>query len=437
MEKIDQIVSNVVQTALTYYSRVRIFNFPWLGAIYTAFKNKHFSYDKHLIRRTFKGNDELYLEDSFKNKTTSVLIGSSALWGAYSSSDKTTLSSYLSSKVGRDFINMGFGGSITLQNIFMLSSLLYKYCDENNHPKDVIIYSFNNDIYMMNKINQRLYGERGDDIFNSDPLIPIKLLGFKSKYTLYTDLLEKEKEQYFKLKNINPKDASIKQEVQFYSVEYLRNIKQHGLTDKNDYIEIMNQLVKKVLSQLDIDYFSYTSRTKFIVDMIKILLQSEEFTTKIKTDDVFRNCFKPVELELMQSFSILYSLQRRFKFNIHMFYQPQMFKMTYLYGASDTQYLIADKLLSMEAKQNSNILKIEEITEHILPILFKDEINTRIQQLAAESGLNARFNDLNTSKELGSKLMSDQIPLFTDNAHMTDMGFEAVADILISNYGIN
>ena len=152
------------------------------------------------------GGDELYSND------VSFIVGSSTAFGVGATSDRMTLSSLLSQKSGRLFLNLGGRAFGSTQELILFNQVAHKYPRIN----DVIIFSGLNELYL-SRFRQSggyfgsfYFAEQFKDSMNQSILSPKRKLlkfllhlifGDKIDYNLINDYPTLKMKELFKIIN--------------------------------------------------------------------------------------------------------------------------------------------------------------------------------------------------------------------------------------------
>ena len=130
---------------------------PFTNAHYYCDSKNYVSYDRHLLRNCTTSKT-YSIEEHFSDPSSSILLGSSAAMGCFSSSDQTTLASRIAYLTKSACFNLGGPGTTILQNALMLSSLYRKYFKKNQSgPKRVIFYGFYNELSVITSPRNHFY----------------------------------------------------------------------------------------------------------------------------------------------------------------------------------------------------------------------------------------------------------------------------------------
>ena len=86
-------VDEQIRICRKYLASMRTFWAPFTNAHYYCDSKNYVSYDRHLLRNCTTPSKTYSIEEHFSDPSSSILLGSSAAMGCFSSSDQTTLAS--------------------------------------------------------------------------------------------------------------------------------------------------------------------------------------------------------------------------------------------------------------------------------------------------------------------------------------------------------
>jgi lysophospholipase L1-like esterase len=124
------------------------------------YKSKYINTDKNGFRFTKFNEQYISIDDINRFEEVNILVGGSTVFGVGSTSDDTTITSYLSQATGEVWLNMGIRGGVSLTEYIHLIRFIYKA----KRVKNIIFFSGINDIYINQLTDKK---NNFDNLFNS------------------------------------------------------------------------------------------------------------------------------------------------------------------------------------------------------------------------------------------------------------------------------
>lgn len=407
-----------------YLASLRTFWAPFTNAHYLCYANDIVSYDSHMIRHTEAKDVKYTLKEHFCSPESSILLGSSAAMGCFSTSNSTTLASRLANRLNKPVFNLGVPGSTILQNVLALDGLYRNYYRVNGTgPKKIIFYGFYNELSVLCSERNHFYIPALDYV-NYDLRVPLHLAGSRSKFTTYMS----------NIPGLAPATvADIMPSFLRAQQEYGQSMIDMDMYQFDDNITILRRtLEESVLTKLLSNYSANDSaRAALLIDCVK---ESNSIDISNFNHDVITGMLSKLDSILNPALSILAALAKEFSLELYFFAQPNMYSAsTHLSRSSrninSESITVANQILRRTPFQN---LSNQAFATSLGNILFGPLLD-HIQSLTSQKCNGSQFYNLNidpivlrNSSDLVSK------PFYCDEVHLTDFGFDTVAHVISS-----
>lgn len=416
--------SSQISLCKRYLASLRTFWAPFTNAHYLCYANDIVSYDSHMIRHTETKDVKYTLKEHFRSPESSILLGSSAAMGCFSTSNSTTLASRLANLFRKPVFNLGVPGTTILQNVLALDGLYRKYYRANGTgPKKIIFYGFYNELSVLCSERNHFYIPALDYV-NYDLRVPLHLAGSPSKFTSYIS----------NTPGLGPATISdIMPSFLRTQQEYGKAMIDMDMFQFDDNISIFRRTLEELaLTRLLANYSANDSaRAAFLIDCVK---QSNSIDMSNFNHDVISETLAKLDSILNPALSILAALAKEFSLELYFFAQPNMYSAsTNLSRVSrninSESLTVANQVLRRTPFQN---LSNQAFVTSMVNILF-DPLIDHLKSLTSQKCHGSQFYNLNidpivlrNSSDLVSK------PFYCDEVHLTDFGFDTVAHAIAS-----
>ncbi len=416
-ESPESIAKKFIEIAAKYKSNMRLYYSPYIDYIGYMFDKKICSYDDHLIRNTFNGEEKIVTKEAMLNPRTILLTGSSAAWGACASNDKYTIASKLSSKLDRPIINFSFAGSTILQNALMLSSLLREYSTESSCPKTIVFYGFANDIGLIFREKNPFYYP-SQEVLHYDIKAIMRFAGLRPLHTYYIeDILQSSQAKRklgddYRMKNLFP----------YLAGEYLHTFSNLKVIHENIIMRKAYDIIFSKVSENSISKLLNEDILNSFFKSMNIMKEIDELNYYLNDESIFNKLYEPIGRLLEPASAILYGIKKKYKVNFVFINQA-----SYLDIGRDLDIPYYQKLVFNQLFKNRDRDFPKGAAIFTISSLLYSKIQNNIISDFNKLFRDISYFDMNQSESLRKQIDSNEYPVFCDDLHMSDFGYHLVA----------